>query len=492
MKAVLLIIIFFVFSAPQFVFAQQIIGQEAAFNIDPNYDLEKRSRLAAVLVKISPQLYWYADNNWWSTLASEGKEDILANLNIATEEFEEKIYPTLIRTFGEVWNPGIDKDARFTILLHPMKKGAGGYFNTADEYPKLQSPDSNEREMIYLASGAIGSQLAKVFLAHELTHLITFNQKEKILGVVEDTWLNEARAEYSATLLGYDKDYEGSNVQQRVRDYLNNPFDSLTEWRETAADYGVANLFTQYLVDHYGLNILAESLKMRKTGIASINEVLARAGFQIYFSQIFLDWTIAALVNDCSISEKYCYLNPVLKNFRITPLMNYLPFSGDSALSINNTTKDWSGNWYKFVGGNGNLKLEFQSDPRINFMIPFVIEDAQGNITLNNLKFDQNSKGIIDIPDFGSKNISLTIIPVAQNKISDFSKVEPTRSFFLLASTINLRQENTEIAQKPESAVNTKEVLINDLQAKILVIQLEIIRLLKQLIQLLQAQLLTR
>lgn len=497
MKAFLFIIISLVILSPHLVSAGEILGQQISFNVESDYDLEKRSQLTASLIKISPTLYWYADNNWWVAIAPSQKEEILTNLNVLTEEFEDRIYPILTRTFGKEWNPGIDKDSRITVLLHPMKKEAGGYSNTADEYPKIQSPSSNEKEMVYLNSSAVNSSFAKIFLAHELVHLITFNQKEKILGVTEDTWLNEARAEYSSSLLGYDEKYEGSNIQQRVRDFLNNPFDSLTEWRETAADYGVVNLFTQYLVDHYGLNILTESLKTRKIGIASINEVLAKAGFQNDFSKIFLDWTVAIFINDCSFSEKYCYFNPVLKNFRTTPLMNYLPFSGNSILSINNTTKDWSGNWYKFVGGNGNLKLEFQSDQKTNFKVPFIIEDSRGNVTLSNLQFDQNFKGTIDIPDFGSKNISLTIIPVVQNKTSDFDKIEPLRSFFFSASTIkavaNIQEpKKTEEVKKTNTANTSKEVLVAELKSQILVIQIELVRLLQQLIQLYQSQLLTR
>lgn len=483
------------FFVPSFSLAEQVLNQQAVFNIESSYDLDRRSQLTATLIKISAQTYWYVDNNWWLNLTVEEREKIMSSLNILTEEFEINAYPVLTMTFGEIWSPGIDKDFRLTILVHPMKKGAGGYSDTADEYPKLQSPDSNEREMIYLSSFAINSPLAKAFLAHEFTHLITFNQKERMLGVFEDTWLNEARAEYSSTLLGYDKEYEGSNIQQRVKDFLDNPFDSLTEWRETAADYGVVNLFTQYLVEHYGLNILTESLKTRKVGIASINNILAKAGFQTDFSKIFVDWATATLLNDCSLSEKYCYFNPVLKNFKVTPLMNYLPFSGESTLSISNTTKDWAGNWYKFVGGGGKLTLKFQSDQKTNFTVFYVIEDAQGKPSLQNLKLNQNYEGIIEVSDFGSENISLTLIPIVQNKISDFAKIEPIRSFLLSASTMKSAQ-NLEVPV--ESAVKkipelepAKEALIAELKAKILAIQLEIVRLLQQLIQLLQTRVLT-
>ena len=41
------------------------------------------------------------------------------------EEFESKIYPVLTGNLGSEWNPGIDKDSRITILIHPMNEEAG-------------------------------------------------------------------------------------------------------------------------------------------------------------------------------------------------------------------------------------------------------------------------------------------------------------------------------------------------------------------------------
>ncbi|GAH35118.1 unnamed protein product, partial [marine sediment metagenome] len=56
-------------------------------------------------------------------------------------------------------------------------------------------------------------------------------------------------AEYAPTLLGYDDEYEGSNLQRRVKKFLAEPSDSITEWQNTSADYGGLNLFIQYLVE---------------------------------------------------------------------------------------------------------------------------------------------------------------------------------------------------------------------------------------------------
>jgi len=438
------------------------IGESKIFNVDASYDDKERSEITAALIKTSSYLYFYIDNDWWNELPSALQEGVKTALNDLAGEFEERIYPKLTLIFGSEWRPGIDNDSRITILIHPMIKDAGGYFNNGDEYPKTQHPDSNEREMIYLNSKYLTTKRAKSFLAHEFVHLITFNQKEKIRNVSEETWLNEARAEYAPTLLGYDKDYIGSNLQSRVNNFLEKPYDSLTEWRNKSADYGVINLFIQYLVDHYGEKILADSLKSSEVGIPSLNKALAKNGFKEDFSQIFTDWTIAVFVNNCQIAEKYCYLNENLKDLKITPFYNFLPTVGQSTLSVVAATKDWTGNWYKFIGGNRPvLKLEFSTLSGVNFKIPYLIEDSEKKLTINFLDVNPKQKQIIYIEDFGKKNVSLIIIPSVQSKISGFNGLEQDFTFSWEASTIE---------RTPEQ----EEQLIKELLAKITILKTEI------------------
>lgn len=458
--------------------AQDILGQQTVFNIEASYDIFQRSALTASLIKISPTAYWYIDADFWTGLNSEQQIEINQSLTSLTEEFEINIYPKLTRIFGSEWSPGIDKDTRITILMHQMPKATGGYGDTADEYPKIQVPESNEREMVYLNVEYINTGYAKSFLAHEFIHLITFNQKDKKYGVSEDVWLNEARAEYAPTLLGYDKTYEGSNLQRRVKDFLDKPSDSLTEWRDTSADYGIINLFIQYLVDHYGVQILADSLSKKEVGIESVNLVLGQRGFQENFAQIFTNWAIALLINNCQISEKYCYYNDNLKNLRITPLINYLPLAGESTLSVTNTIKDWSVNWHKFIGGRGTLNVDFQGQSNVIFKVPYVMSTAGGDAAVSILSLDTMQSGEIVIPDFGSETVALTIIPIAQNKTAGFSKIEPSRTFSWAASTKGEKEisiPSLPSLQKPISQMSKAELLSRIAEIQGIIVQLRAI-----------------
>jgi len=404
-------------------------GDGINFNVDEGFDATDRNQITATLIKTTPKLYFYIEKNWWDLQAQTKQSEILANLEILSAEFENKIYPTLTSIFGSEWKPGIDGDEKITILFQFIKEGAGGYFREADEYLKLQIPNSNEREMLYLPISQIENSQLKVFLAHEFIHLITFNQKNRTFNIQEEVWLNEARADYSANILGYDDQYQGSNLQRRVQTFLEKPSDSLTEWRETKYDYGVVNLFTYYLTDHYGINTLIDSLKSKLVGIESINYALSKNSIEEDFSQIFTDWTITTIINDCSLNIKYCYLNKNLKNLKISPTLNFLPLTGDSSLSVTNVTKNWSGNWQKIIGGNGDLKLNFSSLVGLDFEVPYIVYDKDNNYSLNFLKLDKDEKGEINIKSFGSEQKSLVIIPSLQTKMSGFNGLEFTYPF---------------------------------------------------------------
>jgi peptidoglycan hydrolase-like protein with peptidoglycan-binding domain len=436
LKRIFFVSIFVVFLFSGFNTKAAQLGDILNFYTEGFYDISGRTELSAELVKISPKIYFFVDKNWWDSQGSLRHSEIINSLESLSIEFENKIYPNLTSAFGSEWKPGIDGDEKITVLIHQMKDGVGGYFRTADEYLKIQYPESNEREMVYLTTAGVDSPEMKSFLAHEFLHLITFNQKERKYGISEETWLNEARAEYAPTFLGYDNIYSGSNLERRVKIFLEQPSDAITEWQNRKSDYGALNIFIQYLVDHYGVGILTDSLKSEKIGIASINEALLKNGFKEDFSQIFTDWTIAVFVNDCNLGTKYCYLNKNLEKLRVNPTINFLPLEGKSVLSITNVTKNWSGNWQKFIGGQGALKLEFKGLAGLNFKVPYLVQDKEGKYSVNFLALDKDQKGEIYIPEFNSKNLALIVIPSLQTKISGFDGLDPTYPYSVTVSVV--------------------------------------------------------
>lgn len=447
---------------PQIVSATTL-GEIRNFYIDSSYDISGRKEISASLNRISDYLYFYIDDSWWKKLDSSKQSEINQKIYELSNEFERKIYPTLTSTFGSEWKPGIDKDEHITILLHPMKKNRAGYFNSGNEYSKILVPTSNEREMVYLNADYIANPLAKSFLAHEFIHLITFNQKDRIQNTEEEVWLNEARADYVPTLLGYDSEYQGSNLQKRVQEFLNTPSDSIADWQSSSADYGALSVFTQYLVDHYGVSILSDSLFSSQKGIESINYALTKNGFSDNFAQIFTNWTIAVFVNDCSLGPKYCYKNQNLKNLRVVPVSNFLPLNSNSSLSVNYLIKNWTGSWQKIFGGGGTLTFEFDGALRKNFKVPYVICDILNICSVKFLILDENQDGKIIINDFNKKYTSLIIIPSVQNNFSNSESIS-----FSWKATMSIK------SQGEEELINQLLTQIASLKAEIARVQAQI------------------
>lgn len=444
---------------PFFVSADTI-GQQVKFNIDPSYDFSNREQISTTLKKVSQKGYFYLENDWYKNLTEGEREKIEPILESLTQEFDNVIYPKLNEIYGSEWKPGIDMNYTITILFHKMKEKVAGYFRTDDEYYKLQSPNSNEREMLYLNADYLDEEIIKSFIAHEFTHLITFNQKEKIHNVSEEIWLNEARAELAPTLLGYDDQYQGSNLQQRVKQFIESPSDSLTEWQNQKGDYGAVNLFVQYLVDHYGVEILTDSLQSSKVGIESINEFLKKKNFQKDFLQIFTDWTITVFLNNCQFGEYYCYKNENLKNLKISPSLIFLPSTEKTSVSLNYSIQQWAGNWYRVIGGEGDLKLVFDGTDQTQFKVSYILCQDSLNCKINFLNLNKEQKGEILISDFNKNYTSLTLIPSIQAKTSNFSlsistEKKSEKEKLILELLAQIQELKNEIA-KVQAQINEK------------------------------------
>ena len=468
------IILFLGLVFPVFTLADSY-GQKVKFYVDKTYDKLSREQISATLHYVSQRAYFYIDDNWWDSLSQEDKQKTTKNLALLSREFNDNIYPKLTSIYGKEWSPGIDKDYHVTILFEQIKKRAGGYFNTKDEYQKIEVPFSNEREMIYLNTKYLNNPIEKSYIAHEFTHLITFNQKDKRYGVDEEVWLNEARADYSPTLLGYDDKYQDSNLQRRVKEFLINPSDPLGEWKNKASDYGVANIFIHYLVDNYGVSVLADSLHSKKTGIASIEYALHRDGINKEFQDLFKDWLIALTLNNCSFGQNYCYKNKNLDNLRVTPSLVYLPSTQSTNLSLTYTIKGWSGHWYKIIGGNKGLKIKFKGLDNANFVVSYVVKETNQPTLIKFLELDKKNEGAIELPDFGRDNASIILIPFVWKKKVDFSSDEPFYRFNLSISTI-------------EQSKPVQQMTAQELKAKILELQRKIAQIKAMIAKILASQ----
>jgi peptidoglycan hydrolase-like protein with peptidoglycan-binding domain len=448
-------------------------SDKATFNIDKSYDSTARSKTAAILVWVGSKIYFYVDETWWSGLDAASQTKYGSSFQSLDAEFFQNIYPKLTALYGSDVNPLVNRDGMITLLVHPMIKDAGGYINTADGYSKYQVPASNEREMIYFNTRFLDSPLAKPYLAHEFTHLITFNQKDRLRNITEDVWLTEAHADYSSTVLGYDNPFAGSNFEQRTRSFASDSSKSLVDWLNKPANYGAAHLFMQYLVDQYGIKMLTDSMNSDLTGIASINDALKKNGFDIDFIQAFRNWAIALLANDCRLGGQYCYKFADLKGFQIAPRINYLPNSEQISLSVMYNTDYFSGNWQKIVGGGGDLALDFSSDVNVKFNVPYLLCYAGGECKIGELTLDSNGDASLKLPDFGRQYASLTLMPFASGKISSFNNTTADALSYTFKIAVTPRNS----AAQNQSPAVISDTRIQELLAQIDALKKEIARI---------------
>ena len=464
-----LIVVAFVVSVfPSFAGAS-FVGERATFFVDSSYSKSNQTSISATLRNSSDLLEIYIEDNWWNNTTEEEKREAIDNLNSLSQEFSSRIFNQLTYSYGSVWETGVSTtNKKISILFHELENDVKGYVRNIDMYEKAVAPYSNQREMVYLDTDNISDGLLKSYLAHEFSHLIQINQKEKKLGNPEETWLNELRAEYAPTLMGYNKASNKDNyLRKRVSTFLSNSTRSLIQWDNDIYNYGIVSMFGHYLVDHYGAEILTESLKNSdKVGIESIEEILEKRGYTDSFEEIYTNWTIANYVNNCSVGDKYCYKNENLTGLQIIPFSNFVPFAGESTLVIGQSLSNWSTHWQRFSGANKDLKLVFDGRNQEEIKVHYVIRYYTGKQEVKELVLDSNKTKEIVFPKMGTDIASLIVVVSAQDK-STSSQESKSFNYSISVSTINPTAEPQEPTvelpfeiDKPLNQMNREELLM--------------------------------
>ena len=225
-----------------------------------------------------------SDNAYW--VFDAAAEIDQADLDTAVSEFESTVWPTVTGLFGGIRSPGIDGDPRLVIFHTRLRPGIAGYFSSTDAYSAEIQPYSNERESIYISAALpVGSPSYLAVLAHELQHAVHWAADSD-----EESWLNEGLSELAAGKAGH--------WASRIADYLRRPGTSLTQWpsgtQNRTPSYGGANLFLDYLTEHYGGDrLIAELVREPTDGLESVDLVLQRIGQDVTSLDVFRDWVVA-------------------------------------------------------------------------------------------------------------------------------------------------------------------------------------------------------
>ena len=293
--------------------------------------------IAATLHVVSDNAYWFVEND--VDFDQQGLEE-------AAQIFESRVRPAVVRTFGDIRNPGIDGDPRL-FVLHSKLNGAAGYFGSADAFPSNVHPHSNEREIIYMDIETLppGTDLYMAVIAHEFQHAVHFNHDTG-----EESWVNEGLSELASEVAGYRL--------QSPRAFLVRPDTQLNFWADESYDriphYGASALFFRYLAQRVGghrnlTDLITEPLD----GIEGVDFFLSQHG--LTFLEVFADWVIANYLD--AKDERFGYQD---HNLTVLP---------DRTLRPNNvvqaTQPQFSARYHKIDLSSSDGVLTFKGDTSV-------------------------------------------------------------------------------------------------------------------------------
>jgi hypothetical protein len=248
-------------------------------------------------VKTAATLRLVTDHaKWW--VANDAGVD-LNGLRTTATSFENKMYPTDKRLYGDEWSPGIDADPRINLVFARLPGSAAGYFSGADEEPAWVNEFSAEREMIYLNTlGArVGSPEMDRILAHEFCHMIQFNTRRR-----SAVWFNEGHA----VLCEKDNGFSPTDGEA----YLRVPDTQLNDWADldtARPHYGLAFLFLDYLRQNAGGDDLVRAFMQKGIDTpADFDAVLKQRG-QLGVEEQWLNFVAANAFIGVNADRPYSY-----------------------------------------------------------------------------------------------------------------------------------------------------------------------------------------
>ncbi len=425
---VIIIFCVLIFLVPFFSVRGSFFPEKDYFFIEPSFDKRSRGRTEGELVLVTNYIYFYIESSLWEKFDEQEKREYRSIMYSAGNDFERNTYPWVLNNFGRMPSHDIvGGRERMAGFFHSMTDGSGGYFRKGDQYSKYQYPRSNEGNILYLNASLIEDDNLGGYIAHEYVHLVTFNEKTWDYQIEEEIWLDELRAEMIISILGYDDTYEGSNLEERKRTFLRSPSTSLTQWKEEIEDYGVVNIFGQYLLDHYGDKVLSESMNIDIVGIPSIDYALSKIEAEKTFSQIFTDWKVAVYLNDCSYKKEYCFKNEHLEDLKVSPTTFFVSSERENPFFFKEETTNWAGNWYKITGDKGDLTLRFDGEER--FVVPYALCGANDKCKLDYIALNRRGEGELVVENFNTEYESLIVMPSMQGKFRGFNGPEDKFSF---------------------------------------------------------------
>jgi hypothetical protein len=272
------------------------IGNTTTWYVQPQNTIEIRTATLKAQTSSGRTINFWVENGEFGS----GKVT-QAMLDSISDKFTNNIYGNVISIAGEPWgatgsgygNSLIDANQSLDIVFVNFDRnhqagGMVGYFwalNNMRISSNISYRYSNEAlvlfvdtETLYLSAN--GTNIMLSTLAHELTHMINFYQRDVKMSVedVYDTFLEEMTAIMMEDIIGdkiapYFNDIRDSNYRGWLYNALYNC--DFTDWdncNQTVNNYHAAGSFGAYILRHYGIGFYQELLKYPAPRPLSIND----------------------------------------------------------------------------------------------------------------------------------------------------------------------------------------------------------------------------
>ena len=188
------------------------------------------------------------------------------------------IHDLCTEAFGVV--PDVDGYPEvFLLVLDIADPRLVGFFDArvaGHEVPELR------RDILYVDEWFVRRQtyLARGTLAHEFQHLIHWGHDRD-----EEIWLNEGMSGYAEALTGFPE--ADSTV---VGAFLQRPGACLTRWESQAWNYGSTYLFSAFLAERYGGDLIRAVVADTANGTDGIDAAFAGLGLNGDFEEAWSRW----------------------------------------------------------------------------------------------------------------------------------------------------------------------------------------------------------
>ena len=259
------------------------IGDEKEFNV-LNVETGAYEQCTARVILITDNIVFWIDQ--------DNITDIPDSVSLRLREFGSETLPMLRGVFGEETSPGIDNDPRIHVVFsEKIGDSYNGYFSAEDSADPRLRPNSNGMDLLLLNTKLIqqGADAVADTLTHEYQHLIHFSYDPN-----ETSFINEGfsgLAEYLAI---------GPIRDTFIRNYLNDTGRSLIRWPENGnkgAYYGSSFLFSVYLYDRFGPELIRHIVQSPENGLNGLDQALKACGSPFSADDIFLQWGSVLLGN---------------------------------------------------------------------------------------------------------------------------------------------------------------------------------------------------